>query len=138
MFRFVKQIFVSVITFFGCNISCVNSLNAVPKCISMNNQECKIRPEIVNIYSNEPSFCPYSIKLIKYSGSCNDMNDPYSKLCVPDVVKNMNAKVFNLASGTNETRHMKWHETCKCKCRLVFVIINNLGIMINADVNAKN
>ena len=127
MFRFVKQIFVSVMTFFGCNISCVNSLNAVPKCISMNNQECKIRPEIVNIYSNEPSFCPYSIKLIKYSGSCNDMNDPYSKLCVQELV-----------SGTNETRHMKWHETCKCKCRLVFVIINNLGIMINADVNAKN
>ena len=39
-------------------------------------------------------------------------------MCVPDVVKNMNVKVCNLMSRTNETRHINWHETCKCKCRL--------------------
>ena len=107
MFIFVKQIFVSAMMFFGCNVSGVNSLNAVPKCISMNNQECKIRPEIININSNEPLFYPYSIKVNKCSGSCNNINDPYSKLCVPDVVKNMNIKVFNLMSRTNETKHIK-------------------------------
>ena len=37
---------------------------------------------------------------------------------VPAVVKNINVKVFNLMSRTNETRHIEWHETCKCKCRL--------------------
>ena len=47
---------------------------------------------------------------------CN--NDAYAKICVPDVVKDLNFKVFNLMSRTNETRHRKWHETCKCKCRL--------------------
>ena len=41
-----------------------------------------------------------------------------AKICVPDVVKDLNVKVFNLMSRTNETRHIKWHETCKCKCRL--------------------
>ena len=86
---------------FGCNVSGVNSLNAVPLntvpiCILMNNQECKIRPEIININSNEPLFYPYSIKVNKCSGSCNNINDPYSKLCVPDVVKKTNIKVFNL------------------------------------------
>ena len=45
-------------------------------------------------------------------------NDPYAKLCVPDVLKNLNIKVFNLMSRTNETRHIEWHETCKCKCRI--------------------
>ena len=125
MFRFVKQIFVSAMMFFGCNVSGVNSLNAVPKCISMNNQECKIRPEIININSNEPLFYPYSIKVNKCSGSCDNINDPYAKLCVPDVVKNINIKVFNLMSRTNETRHVKWHETCKCKCRLDASICNN-------------
>ena len=50
MFRFMKQVFVSAIMFFGYNLSSVNSL----KCISINNQECKVRPEIVNINSNEP------------------------------------------------------------------------------------
>ena len=46
--------------------------------------------------SNEPSFYPYSVKISKCSGSCNNINDPYAKLCVPDVSKNMNIKVFNL------------------------------------------
>ena len=44
---------------------------------------------------------------------------PHPKLCVPDIVKNLNLKVFNLMSRTNETRHTEWDETCKCKCRLI-------------------
>ena len=71
----------------------------------MNNQECKIR--LININSNEPIFYPYIIKVNKCSGSCNSINDPYAKLCGPDVVKNINVKVFNLMSKTNETRHIK-------------------------------
>ena len=49
--------FVSTTIVFGCNISGVNSL----KCVSMNNQECKVKPEIININSNKPLFYPYSI-----------------------------------------------------------------------------
>ena len=54
-----------------------------------------------------------------------NINDPYAKMCVPDVVKNLNVKVFNLMSGTNETRHIKRHETCKCKYRLDESVCNN-------------
>ena len=72
----------------------------------------------IDINNNEPTFYPYSIKINRCIGSCNSIKDPYAKSCVPDVVKNINAKVFNLISRTNETRHIKWHETCKCKCRL--------------------
>ena len=50
--------------FLGCNLPSVNSL----KCISMNNQECKGRPQIVNVNSEEPVFFPISIKTSKYSG----------------------------------------------------------------------
>ena len=53
----------------------------------MNNQECKIRPQIVNINSNEPLFYPYSVKINKCIGSCNNINDWYAKLCVPDIIK---------------------------------------------------
>ena len=74
------------------------------KCISMNNQECKIRPKTINVNSNKPLFYPYSLKIDKCSGSCNNMNDSFAKLCVPDVIKNLNVKVFNLMSRTNETR----------------------------------
>ena len=89
MFRFVKQIFISTMMFFG-SLSSVNPLRYV----SMNNQECKVRPEIVNVTSNEPLFYPFSIKTSKCSCSCNNINNPYAKLCVPDVVKNLNIKVF--------------------------------------------
>ena len=81
-------------TFFSCNV-----LNSFPlKCVSMNNQECKVRPKILNINSNEPSFYPYIILVNKWSGRCNDSNDPYAKLYIPDVIKNMNIKLFNLIS----------------------------------------
>ena len=56
--------------------------------ISMNNQACKVRPENINVNSNEPVFYPFSIKTSKYSGSCSNINDPYAKMCAPDVVKN--------------------------------------------------
>ena len=61
-------------------------------------------------------------------------------MCVLDVMKNINVKVFNLMSRTNETRHIKWHEMFKCKCiqMQVFVTISKGEIMINAGVNAKN
>ena len=81
--------------------------------------------EIANVNSKEPMFSPFSIRTSKYSGSCNNINDPYAKLCVPDVVKNLNAKFFNLMSRTNRTRHTEWRETCKCKCRLDASVCNN-------------
>ena len=95
------------------------------KYVSMDNKECKSRPKITNINSNKPKFCPYSFKVNKCSDSYNTINDPYAKLCVPDVVKNINVKVFNLISRTNETRYIEWHETCKCKCRLDASVCDN-------------
>ena len=71
MFRFIKQIFVSAM-FFGGSLSSVNPL----ECVSINNQECKVRPEIVNVNSNEPIFYPFSTWTSKCSGSCNNINDP--------------------------------------------------------------
>ena len=61
----------------------------------MNNQECKIRPDIIDINANESLFYPYSILANKWSGSCNNINDAYAKLCVPDAVTNV--RVFNLS-----------------------------------------
>ena len=94
-------------------------------CISMSNQEYKARPEIINVNSNNPIFYPFSVKSSKCSGNCNNINDPYAKICVPDIIKNFNVKVFNLMSRTNKTRHIKWHETCKFECRLDAIISNN-------------
>ena len=88
----------------------------------MNNQKCKIRSEIFNVNNNEPLFYPYSIKI---KGSCNSINVPYAKLCVPDDITNIIVKVLTLMSRTNEARHIEWYKTCKCKCRLDASICNN-------------
>ena len=70
------------------------------------NKKCKIRPEIINVNSNEPMFYPFSVRTSKWSGSCNNINDPYAKLFVPNVIKNLNVKVFNLMSRPNLARHI--------------------------------
>ena len=70
MFEFVKQIFISAM-FFSCNLPSVNSL----KCISMNNQECKVGPEIVNVNSDEPVFYLFTIKTSKCRCECKELID---------------------------------------------------------------
>ena len=81
----------------------INSLS----CISINNQECKTRPQFVNVNIDEHFFFSFKYKTSKCSGTSKNINDPYAKIRAPDVVKNLNLKVFNLMSRTNETRHIK-------------------------------
>ena len=122
MFRFFKKIFLTGLTV----LSHLNPLRATSlSCISINNKKLKVRLEIVNVNSDEPVFYPFGIKTSKCSGSSNNINNPYAKICVLDVVKNLNVKGFNLMSRTNEKRHIKWHETCNCKCRLDPSVFNN-------------
>ena len=120
MFVFLKKVF-HIGSLFLSSLESATSLS----CISMKNQECKVKPKIINVNSNEPVFYPFSIKTSKCSGSYNNINDPYAKICVPDIIKKLNVKVFNLISRTNETRHIKWHETYKYKCRLDASVCNN-------------
>ena len=102
MFVFIKKVFYIGSLFLSSSVG-TTSLN----CISMKNQESKVRSEIINVNSNEPIFQPFSTETSKCSGSCNNINDPYAKICVPDVMKDLNVKVFILMSRTNETRHTK-------------------------------
>ena len=98
MFSFVKKVFLLGLTVLSSSIT--GALN----CVSMNNQECKVSSKIVDVSSNNPIFYPFSVKMNRCSGNCNSINDPYARICVPDVVKNLNVKVFNLMSRTNKTR----------------------------------
>ena len=99
----------------------------------MNNQECRARPKIININSNESLFYPCSIKMYKCSGSCNNVvsskdgciNDTYAKLCFFNVVKDINVEVFYIMSRTNEKRYIGCHKACRCKRRLNASVCNN-------------
>ena len=80
IFRFVKKVF-----FLGLTILS-NFTNALD-CISMKNQECKTRPEVININSNNPIFYHFSIKINICGGNCSNINNLYAKICVPDLKK---------------------------------------------------
>ena len=132
MLGFIKKVFFTGLT-------SVNLLTITPlRCISMTNQECEVRPEIVNVNSDEPVFYPFRIKTSKCSGSCNNINDPYARMCVPDVVKNLNVKVFNLISRTIDTQNGMKRVSVNVDQMQRFVIINSVGMMINVDSNVEN
>ena len=120
MFKFIKQIFISRMMFFASLPSVIPL-----QCISLKNQEFKVRPEIVDVNKINPIFYPFSIKINKCRGNCNNISDPYARIGVPDVVRKLNVKVINLMTLTNGTRQIKWHETCKCICRLDPFICNS-------------
>ena len=118
IFSFVKKVFFLELTV-------ISNITGALECISIKNPQCKVRPKIVDVSSNNPIFYPFIVKVNRCSDNCNNINNPYARICVPDIVKNVNVKVFNLMSLTNETRSIKWHETCKSICRLNKIICNN-------------
>ena len=83
-----------------CNVLKVKTLEFLP----VINEKCMSRPKIIDLNKNEPVFYPYSIKVNKCRRDCNNVNDRMAKLCVPDIVKDMKFKVFNLLARINETR----------------------------------
>ena len=74
MFGFVKKVFFVGLTILS-SFTSINSLS----CVSMNNQECKTRPQVVNVNQDGRAFFPFSIKTSKCSGSCNNINHPHAK-----------------------------------------------------------
>ena len=119
IFSFVKKVFVLELTVLS------SSITVALNCVSINNQKCKVRPKIVDVSSNNPTFYPFSVEINRCSGHCNTINDPDARICVSYIVKYLNVKVFNLMSRTSETRSLNLHEFCKCICRLNKVICNN-------------
>ena len=101
MFWFVKQIFVSAMVLFSCNLLNVNPL----KCVSINKQECKIRPEIIVFINNEPSFYLNNVKIVNVVGVMI-ISMIHMQNYVFLMLLKTNVKVSNLMPRTNETRHL--------------------------------
>ena len=57
IFSFVKKVFVLGFTVL------LSSFTGALNCVSINNQKCKVRPEIVDVSSNNPIFYPFSVKI---------------------------------------------------------------------------
>ena len=99
-------------------VSNVSSL----KYVLIRNQECKVREVIIN---NGYMRYPFSIKVNRCNVNCNNISNPYPRVCVPNVIKNITTKVFDLMSWKNKTKQIKRRESCKYVCRLDPNICNN-------------
>ena len=86
------------------------------------NQECKVRKIIID---NDYITFPYKIKVDKCVGSCNDVENPYFKVSLPDGVKNISVKVFDQVSRKTFLKNVTFHESCKCGCLLDEKVCNN-------------
>ena len=113
MLSIIKKSFVLAFIFIKNSLLTVKTL----ECMSMSNQKCRARPKIIDVNANDPVFHRYSIKVNKCSGSRNNINNPYAKLCIPDIIKKINVKVSNLFQGL-----MKLNKYCGM--RLVNVCVN--------------
>ena len=111
MFRFIRKVLILVL------IPTINSL----KCISLKNKECKARV----IVDNKHMTYPYSIKVNRCNGNCNNITNPYFKVCVADITKNVTLKIFDLMTLKNKTKQIIIHESCKCICRLDPILCSN-------------
>ena len=97
------------------------------ECVSVTNQECMPRPKILDVNEGvgEALFYLYNVLVNKCNGSCDTLDDPMARLCVPNIIKNVNMKVYHFLMRLNETRNVLWHESCKCVCRLNSSVCNS-------------
>ena len=104
------------------------------ECVSVINRKCMPRPKIldVNEGAGEPLFYPYNVLVNKFSESCDTINNPMAKLCVPGIVKRVNMQVYDFLMRLNESRSVLWHESCKCVCKLNSSVCNSKQIW-NSD-----
>ena len=100
------------------------------ECVSVINRKCMSRPKILDVNEGvgEALFYPYNVLVSKCSGSCDTINNPMAKLCVPGIVKRVNMQVCNFFMRLNETRNVLWHESCKWVCQLNSSVCNNKQI----------
>ena len=97
------------------------------ECLSVINRKCMPRPKILDVNEGvgEALCYPYNVQVNKCSGNCNTLEDSMDRLCVPNIIKNVNMKVYNFLLRLNETRNVLWNESCKCVCKLNSSVCNS-------------
>ena len=96
MFGLIKKIFIGLLTD-------IVKASSHTKCVSLSNQKCMIQPTLVNLHPNEQKqelhYFLFAVKLDRYVGSCNTLNDLSNKVCVPNKTEDLNVSVFNMITN---------------------------------------
>ena len=117
------------------SLFCIIKTKAL-ECLSVIIKKCMLRPKILDVNEGVGGalFYLYNILVNKCSGSCNTLDDPMARLCVPNIIKRVNMKVYNFFMRLNETRNVLWHESCKCMCKLNSSVCNSKQGLENVNV----
>ena len=91
------------------------TITQAKNCFLLNDQKFSVKKVIVD--SDYMTF-PNKIKVDKCVGSCKDVANPFFKVCLPDSIKNISVKVFDLLSRENVLKNVTFHKSCKCNCLL--------------------
>ena len=98
MFGLINKILIRLLT------GLVNGSNHT-KCVSLSNQKRMTEPTLINLHPNEYSqefhYNPFAVKLDRYVGSCNTLNDLSNKVCVLNKTEDLNLSMFNMITGIN-------------------------------------
>ena len=76
------------------------------ECVSVINRKCMPWPKILDVNEGvgEALFYPYNVLVNKCSGSCDTINNPMAKFCIPNIIKRINMKVYDFLMMLNESR----------------------------------
>ena len=79
------------------------------------------RPALIDLNPDEQNqglcYYPFVADLDRCNGTCNTLEDPSGKLCVPNKTEDVNLHVFNMITRIKQTKTLTKHISCKCKCK---------------------
>ena len=110
----------------------------------LSNQKCDIQPSPSNLHPNEYNqelhYYPLLVKLDKYAGSGNTLNDLSNRVFIPNETDYSNIQVFKINTRKNESKILTKDRLCQFKCRFdeKNAILMNGGITINVSVSVRN
>ena len=95
------------------------------------------QPTFINLHPNEYSqelhYYPFAVKLDRYVGSCNTLDDLSNKVCVPNKTKDLNLNIINIVTEIDDSNTLTNHVSWECKCKFDGRKCNNSNQKWNND-----
>ena len=85
--------------------------------MSLNNEPCMIRSNLIDLNPAELNYHLFMISLYKCNRNYNTVDDLYIKSCVHSKIKDEDVKVFNMMTRINEAKTLVKHISCDFKCK---------------------
>ena len=130
MFALIRQVFIVLLRFSRSLASIVNAVDYI-KCIFLNNQQCMAQYTLNNLHSNEYiqglRYYPFAVSLNRCMGNRNTLNYVSNRVCVSNKTEDLDLSVFNIITGTNESKALTKQLSCECKCKFNGRIYNSNG-----------